>query len=520
MTTQKDIRSLQLRLAGIAEELRELEEVVEAGEPGPEGPAGPQGPAGPTGDDGEGVPAGGTTGQVLAKIDGADYNTEWATPSGGGAVLGDLALLDTVGSSEIDDSAVTAAKIGPSQVTSDKIATDAVTTEKIADGAINTARLADAAVTSSKIGIQQVSNANIAINAISTSRLDNESVTAAKIKPANVQATQLGSNAVTTDKILNYAVTANKIGASAVSNWQLDTNYEKTILYKDRTHEAFMPWSGEVLGTFDNRRLMDPLVLDRFLGRSSEIKVLLDGVEVADSQKKNFTNQSYAAALDIAAAGGNTGVLTLDLETYGLVSSNGFTYAQGYVTVTFYAGRGPVSMTARSKDRNGVWTNRTCRAEMTSNGVVGATEAVYWSINLNGNYVTEIEITATSNSTQPAAVGNISYLGTRMVLSQGPIINTLGGTFFGTVAGKEAGVENWSITQSGAAEFDSVTVEGRPVLPANQFYDSAGGYVYTVYGVNSNWQATRADSSGMLSSAIQTSNLPTVLSGVSGLTYS
>ena len=43
-----------------------------------DGQQGAQGPAGP------GVPAGGTAGQVLAKVDGTDYNTEWVTPSGGG----------------------------------------------------------------------------------------------------------------------------------------------------------------------------------------------------------------------------------------------------------------------------------------------------------------------------------------------------------------------------------------------------------------------------------------------------
>lgn len=40
---------------------------------------------GTKGDTGQGVPAGGTAGQVLAKIDGTDYNTQWSTPSGGGA---------------------------------------------------------------------------------------------------------------------------------------------------------------------------------------------------------------------------------------------------------------------------------------------------------------------------------------------------------------------------------------------------------------------------------------------------
>jgi hypothetical protein len=50
-----------------------------AGQPGPQGP---QGPIGPQGIPGEGVPVGGTAGQVLEKIDAVDYNTQWADPSG------------------------------------------------------------------------------------------------------------------------------------------------------------------------------------------------------------------------------------------------------------------------------------------------------------------------------------------------------------------------------------------------------------------------------------------------------
>ena len=44
----------------------------EKGDPGEQGPEGPQGPAGP------GVPAGGTTGQVLRKTSDNAYETEWA----------------------------------------------------------------------------------------------------------------------------------------------------------------------------------------------------------------------------------------------------------------------------------------------------------------------------------------------------------------------------------------------------------------------------------------------------------
>jgi hypothetical protein len=62
------------------------------GVPGPQGPAGSTGATGatgatgPKGDTGAGVPVGGTAGQVLAKIDGTNYNTQWVA-SGGGSFL-------------------------------------------------------------------------------------------------------------------------------------------------------------------------------------------------------------------------------------------------------------------------------------------------------------------------------------------------------------------------------------------------------------------------------------------------
>lgn len=45
----------------------------------------PQGATGQNGADGVGVPSGGTTGQVLKKVSGTDYDTEWANESGGGS---------------------------------------------------------------------------------------------------------------------------------------------------------------------------------------------------------------------------------------------------------------------------------------------------------------------------------------------------------------------------------------------------------------------------------------------------
>jgi len=63
------------------------------GEDADEPEMGYPGPMGPQGADGVGVPPGGTTGQSLVKVDGSDYNTTWATITGG---AGSLATLTDV----------------------------------------------------------------------------------------------------------------------------------------------------------------------------------------------------------------------------------------------------------------------------------------------------------------------------------------------------------------------------------------------------------------------------------------
>jgi hypothetical protein len=53
----------------------------------PKGDTGATGPTGPRGADGLGVPAGGTTGQILAKASNADNDTQWIDPPSGGAIF-------------------------------------------------------------------------------------------------------------------------------------------------------------------------------------------------------------------------------------------------------------------------------------------------------------------------------------------------------------------------------------------------------------------------------------------------
>lgn len=56
----------------------------QTGAKGDTGAQGPKGDKGDKGDTGEGVPTGGSTGQVLAKRSGTDYDVYWKNESGGG----------------------------------------------------------------------------------------------------------------------------------------------------------------------------------------------------------------------------------------------------------------------------------------------------------------------------------------------------------------------------------------------------------------------------------------------------
>lgn len=61
-----------------------FQSAVATGPAGATGAAGAAGAAGSNGTNGQGVPTGGTTDQVLSKINNTDYNTQWVTPSAGG----------------------------------------------------------------------------------------------------------------------------------------------------------------------------------------------------------------------------------------------------------------------------------------------------------------------------------------------------------------------------------------------------------------------------------------------------
>lgn len=101
-----------------------------------------------------------------------------------------------VGTSGIEDKAVTSAKIATSGVETANIAAYAVTGGKIADNAVVESKLQNGAVTTSKIANLNVTTEKIANGAVATDKLADGAVSTAKLE----------ANAVTWDKIDGSAV--------------------------------------------------------------------------------------------------------------------------------------------------------------------------------------------------------------------------------------------------------------------------------------------------------------------------
>ena len=102
---------------------------------GPQGPAGATGPTGATGATGapgQGVPAGGTTGQILAKNSNTDYDTEWVADAGTGTTIMEAATV-TPGADDfipfINDGSTTAT---PAKVEATYFAVASTTTSALA----------------------------------------------------------------------------------------------------------------------------------------------------------------------------------------------------------------------------------------------------------------------------------------------------------------------------------------------------------------------------------------------------
>lgn len=126
---------------------------------------------------------------------------------------GTLALtseISNLGTSNLADDAVTAAKLASSAVVTASIVDSNVTTAKIADNNVTTAKIASDAVTYDKI--QDIGTANRVLGKSSTGTVEEVQVTSAMIADATIATADVANDAITYAKMQNVSATNRILG--------------------------------------------------------------------------------------------------------------------------------------------------------------------------------------------------------------------------------------------------------------------------------------------------------------------
>lgn len=152
-----------------------------------------------------------TTDAKLYRWDGSSYTAAVPTTD----------LSGTIDTAQIEDSAITAVKIGTAAVETAKIANFAIKKEQIASGAVVTAKIAGLAVTANEIAANAIIAGKIDTGAVTAAAIDAGAVTTAKLDALAVTTDKLAANAVTAAKIAANTITANEIAANTITAGQI-----------------------------------------------------------------------------------------------------------------------------------------------------------------------------------------------------------------------------------------------------------------------------------------------------------
>ena len=150
-------------------------------------------------------------------------------------------IFPPIGTTNINDEAITSAKIADEaiittklddgSITSAKIVDGTITAQDLQDGAILSIKVADDAITSDKIANGSITAGKVADGAIVTVKLSDNVVTSAKIVDGTITAEDISDGSIISVKVANGAITTDKIADNAVTNIKLSPNaipYEST----------------------------------------------------------------------------------------------------------------------------------------------------------------------------------------------------------------------------------------------------------------------------------------------------
>lgn len=166
------------------------------------------------------LPPGGAKGQVLTKASSDDGDVIWKTVegSGGGLTIEEIEAMITIKAENIQDGAITHAKIGEAAITEANIADAAITRAKIKEGSIGTAQIDDAAITGAKIDVAAIGSTHIQDGVIDNAKIKDGTIESAKIKDGTITTAKIGEGQITTALIADAAITNAKIADLSVDS--------------------------------------------------------------------------------------------------------------------------------------------------------------------------------------------------------------------------------------------------------------------------------------------------------------
>ena len=203
---------------------------------------------------------------------------------------------------DINDQAITTAKIRDGNVTTEKLAEGVVSTDKLPDGAIKTPKIADENVTTEKLAEASVVTSKIADQNVTSEKIANQSVDNSKLSPFSVSYDKIKDNAVITEKLNDRAVTTEKVEEKAITNPKLgDQSVDGRVLREanvETKHLANESVTTDKVATksITKDKLAEDSVVTQKVkdGSITNLKLADTSVSTEKMQDKSVTNQKIA----------------------------------------------------------------------------------------------------------------------------------------------------------------------------------------------------------------------------------
>lgn len=156
-------------------------------------------------------------------------------------------ITKKVGSSQIEDLAVTSAKLATAIINLlGTVADGAITSAKIASGIVGSVHLADQAVTSSDIAINTIGNIHILNQGILSSAFGTNIIATPHILNQGILSASIGAGVIGHALVTDYGIVSGKIASGAVTENQLVSGISIDLaeMAVEPTYRAQVPISG------------------------------------------------------------------------------------------------------------------------------------------------------------------------------------------------------------------------------------------------------------------------------------